>query len=93
LGINSYFCLVKNAPDLDSKQNQLREWKVETIRFRLEALLESGEWNRINRFLNLLAIWGKGKGGVSSGGVASGDWEVGTRGKGGVLSQHRQQLF
>jgi len=38
----------------------------------------------------LLAIWGKGKGGVSGGEVASGDWEVGTHGKGSVESA--QQL-
>jgi len=29
-----------------------------------------------------LVIWGKGKGGVSGGGVASRDWEVGTPRKG-----------
>jgi hypothetical protein len=51
LGINSYLRLAKNAPDLDSKQNQLREWRLET------ALLVSGlsgERNRINLNLNLM---------------------------------------
>jgi hypothetical protein len=91
LGINSYLRLAKNAPDLDSKQNQLREWRLET------ALLVSGlsgERNRINRFLNLNLMesgewkgergkW-KGKGwrvdcGVSGHGwgVGSGEWALG----------------
>jgi len=40
LGINSYLRLVKNAPDLNSKQNQLREWRVETGDWSSVA----GEW-------------------------------------------------